>query len=280
MTPLKINNTEYKMLSSWDEMNKDEYPRACYVYGQSMTELSQIDFDAARMILLKVITNIPQRLLDGITSAEMIDILPFVDFVFDPPVLTKNPMPEVKVGRTNFLGPEGMMEYSSFKEVVSADTAFTRANETKDVSFLYELFSILYRPIRKDLIEAKKDIKNWNGERREYYNPEITASRIARIKKKVPFHFIVGAFVYYWAFRDLHLVGGFKNIFSEKKTSTVEKVGNDYGWAGTWLHYSGKQFGDFDETGDREWKLVFIEISRQIDAAAEMQAEIENRSKK
>jgi len=43
------------------------------------------------------------------------------------------------------------------------------------------------------------------------------------------------------------------------------KSGNDYGWAGTLLDYSGDKFGDFEKTKTTDWLALFVEMSRQMD---------------
>lgn len=281
MKQLKFNDQEYKLVSSWDEMSEKQLLRTCFIRSKHLTDSDQVALNASRIILFSILTDVPQKLVQEITAVQWIDIVPHLNFVFETPDLSTNPIPKISFGMLKTLiGPSGMLDHSNFEEMTMADTLFIRANETKSIDLFYQLFATLWRPERKDLKQFKSNPEKWNGDVREPFNDMVTSSRMAEIKKKVPFHYIVAGFVYYWSFRKNTLEARFPNYFDGPKGSK-EKQGNDYGWAGPMLQLSeGAVFGNLDKTKKQHWEIVMVEISRQIDKQVEAQAAAERANKK
>lgn len=281
MKQLKFNDKEYKLVSSWDEMSEKQLLRTCYIRSKHLTDSDQVALNASRMILFSILTDVPQRLIEEINSSQWVDIVPHLNFVFETPDFTKNPLPKVSFGIfKKLIGPSGMLDHSTFEEMTVADTLFIRANQSKSIDLFYQLFATLWRPERNDLKSFKGNPETWNGDEREPFNSTVISTRVADIKKHIPFHYIVAAFIYYWSFRKNVLEKGFPNYFDGPKSSE-EKEGNDYGWAGPMLQLSeGAVFGNLDKTKKQHWKIVMIEISRQIDKKNEAEAAAERARKK
>lgn len=272
MKKLKFDDKEYQLVSSWDEMTGKQFVRTCHIRGEHINDTTQQAFNASRIILFSVLSNVPMKLIEEITAVQWVDILPHLNFVFETPNLTTNPFKKISTGFfKNVIGPAGMLDHSTYEEMITADTFFTKASEQKDVSFMYKLFAVLYRPERLNLHQEQMNPKTWNGDHREPFNSTLAKSRAAEYEKKVPFHYVVGVFLYYWSFRDQQLIKGFPNLFQKPVSSgtQVKRQGNDYGWAGKLLQMSGKQFGDYDSTKNQHWRTILVEESRQIDIARE-----------
>lgn len=279
MKQLTINDKNYRLPSSWNEMSKKQFLKVCYVRSKNINEVSQLELNASRIIFFTILSGVPKRIIDKINASTWVDILPHMNFVVETPDLMNSPTPKISFGMFSSLrGPVGMLDHSSFDEMSAADTNFIRANQTGDLKYFYQLFATLWRPVRNDLHEFKHDPKNWNGDIREPYNSTVVSSRIDKIKKKVPFYYVIGAFMYYWSFRKNILEKGFPNYFDGDKST--DKSANDYGWAGPLLELaSSGVFGNAKETRTQHWKLIMIEISRQIDKKNEIEAAAERARK-
>lgn len=270
MKNLKFDNKEYQLVQSWNEMTGKQFVRTCHIRGKHINDSTQEAFNASRIILFSILSNVPQNLINEITAVQWVDILPHLNFVFETPDLDHNPLKKISTGIFhNVIGPVGMLEHSTYEEMITADTFFTKASTTKDIEFLYRLFAVLYRPERLNLKSVQCNPEIWNGDTREPFNSTLAKTRAKQYQESVPFHYVVGVFLYYWSFREHVLVKQFKNLFIKPQSSgqQVVRQGNDYGWAGQLLEMSGKQFGDLKETGNTHWSTILMEQSRQIDIA-------------
>ena len=272
MVKMQINGRHRDLPSSWNDLNEEQFKRVCFVRAQHIHNENQQAVNASRMVLFHILSGLKTYIIEEITAIQWADILPHMNFIFDTPTLDHNPLPKVYVaGLGDLYGPEGMLDYSSFDEMISADKQFTTINTTEDEEQRYTLFAklffILYRPEHEHLAEFRKDPKRWNGDIREHFNSEIINERVKLYRGNVEFYKLVAAFIYYWSFRSNKLVAGFPNYFKEPDGDNEDRTGNDYGWADPLFEMSGDKFGTFEQTANQHWYTIMAEISRQIDKA-------------
>lgn len=232
--------------------------------------MNPVEFNAVRIALFTVLSNVPMIIIEKINSRQWVDILPHLNFCFQVPDFKQNPIPELKLKGLNYVGPIGLLDKSSIEEMVNADNTFIQASNTKDIDKMYLLVSILYRPVRFDLNEFKAS-DNWNGDIREPFNLEKCKSRAYKFKN-IPTQYIVAVFLYYWAFRENKLMS-FKRIFKSGKSGSKME---DRGWAGTLLEISHLPvFGNLDETKKQNWFTVLFEMDRQMEIQEKREEEFE-----
>lgn len=264
MKKLVINNKNYSLASNWNELSEQQFLKASYLYAKSLTESTdetkQIQRNSTLMSFFYVATTptVPLAIFNQIPSYQWVDILKHMEWFFEAPKLDRSPVKKVR----SLFGPINNLETSSLLEMVECENAFTDASNRQSTDKMYLLFAILYRPKRKDLMKFRAS-EEWNGDIREAFNMKKCEDRIAYIKKNIPFHYIVAAYVFYWSFHEHALIGTFAPLFEggDKKP----KVGNDYGWAGIMLGMANTKFGTLDETGRQNWFTVLVEMNRQVD---------------
>lgn len=264
MKTLSIDNKKYNLRTSYKEMNRKTFFMICTLYTKFLTKATIEEYNALRIQAFFILIGTRYRITTKIVSSEWVDILPYIDYVFeDAPNLDKNLIPVLKVGRfrrKKLFGPQGMLDNVSIYEMMEADTAFVQASNFQNIEKVYLLASILYRPQREDLAEFKRSVR-WNKDVREPYN-FATANERIKLMKKVPFYKIVAIFLYYWSFREGQLIKNpiFAPLFEGKDTN----MGLDIGWLGTLLQVSNSTFGTLDQTKEQNWKLVLVKIANDM----------------
>jgi hypothetical protein len=275
MHSIKINDKEYYLRSDFSELTQSELLKVAFIRSQHLdfSKLSQIEFNAIRIVAFKELSNVPLKIINQIKAVEWVDLLEYVNWVFKAPTLKENLLPKIKTRLRTFVGPIGMLDKSTMEEMTQADTAFTSFTNQKDVEKLYLLTAILYRPIRKDLAEFQQSTK-WNGDMREPLNMTKAKARI-KLFKRVPMHIHVAILLYFWSFRETKLMP-FKRVFKVSESNQ----GTNRGWAGTMLEMAHLPvFGNINQIGEQNWFTVVYEMDRQLENKEMREKELE-RSKK
>jgi len=259
MKQILINNKEFSLISSFAEMNKNQFMAICQLRLKHIdTQATQVEYNAIRITAFRILSNIPEHLINIIIAEQWIDLLPLVDFAFlEIPDLKTNLLPEVKVKNQTFYGPLGLMDKCTSDEFTRIDTAFIKASNGKDVDSLAVMFSYMYRPKRTDLNSFKKS-SNWNGDIREEFNAEKCKSRLEQIKQ-VPLEILVANYLYFSSVREQRFKI-LKYLFAE----TESKIHmDDRGWAGSMLQLSHSGvFGNFEQQMKQNWFTVMVEMDR------------------
>jgi hypothetical protein len=270
MKKIIINKSEYELAECWSELSPSQFDQCCWVRSQHLGEHDEVSLNASRIILFKIVTKVPQKIIYKINTYQWIDIFPHLNWIFENPKLKRYPHDYIKMGKfsQDLFGPSELLRESSIYEMSEADQAFVEAGSKNDQFKLYLLMAILFRPKRNDLDDYRKS-QDWNGDVREPFNKEVAVERAAIYAQKVKLQIAVGVYVYYESFRNQKLLS-FTNVFRQSK-STSSKL-KQYGWAGTLLQMSGGKFGPFNETAKENWLTVMVELSMQIDKADEIEA--------
>lgn len=269
MKKITIDDKNYDLITSFSEMNSNQYLCISGLLGESIfSERKMLELNSERIATFHLLSNIPFRIIREIKAFEWVDILPHLNFIYEAPDLKTNPIPVFKYSIfKEYFGPVGLFETSTIEEIVNADDTFIKAVTTKNVEHIYKLFAILYRPVRKDLKEFKNS-EAWNGDIREPYNSSKMKERIDLFKNtKSSFPFAV--FYLYYSFRQQKLLY-FKNVFSVPKDGKVKHQVNNYGWAGTLMEMAETGvFGDLNNTKNVNWFTFMVALSKKIDAQSQ-----------
>lgn len=274
MVSVKINDNNYYLKTSFTEFTEKELKIVCYHRSMNMNSesLDQLQFNAVRIALFKLLSNVPMSLIHKITSAQWVDILPFLNYCFKAPDFKTNPFPKLLVGLHTYVGPIGMLDKCSIEEMSQADTAFVACSNGKEPDKMYLLVALLYRPVRTDLQEFKAS-KEWNGDVREPFNAEKCKARVDKFKRLPPF-MAIAVFLYYYSFRENKLMK-FTRVF-KKATENKPDTGTNRGWAGTLLEMAHLPvFGKLDEIILQNWFTVVYEMDRQLEIKEKQEQEIE-----
>lgn len=264
MKPIKIDSQEYYLKSSFSELTREEILKVSYVRSQQLTDRDQSleQYDAMRITLFTICSNVPFKITKNITSVQWVDILPHLDWCFQVPNFNGNPVFQFKHRFKTWIGPVEKLKNSTIEEMIAADNAFVAASNGKDPELLYILAAILWRPLRSDLAEFRRS-REWNGDIREPFNIHRCKERV-KYFKKMPAYFIAYCFLYYWDFRENHLMK-FKRVFPKTQKKST---GTNRGWAGTLLEISHLPvFGSIDELKHQNWYTVLFEMERQLELA-------------
>lgn len=260
MKQIKINSESYQLKSSFTEITTDEFLKICILRSQFIQkEASLVEFNAVRLPIFRILSNIPDAVFNKITAEQWADLLPHIDFAaIETPDFDKNLMPFVNIDGKIYHGPIGLMDKCTAEEFTYIDTAFVRASNAKDTSALVQMFAFMYRPQRIDL-DLFKASASWNGDVREEFNSEKCKSRIEYFTKVVPVHFLVANYLY---FKCVHVNRYQKLKYLFEKTSSKIFM-DDRGWAGSMLSLSHTGvFGNFAEQMKMNWFTVMVEMDR------------------
>lgn len=207
MFPLKINNDTYQCPSSWNELAGDQLLR--------IAELSPLHLPPAefKISLLRSLfgletMKVKEKVIKGeicflfkhgrkniyiISALDISFIIQKFDFLFQIKKdtggnntytlrsrLTKNLIPEIKIGSEKFYGPSDGLTNLIFQEYIHTETLISKFNSTGDIAFLDKLIAVLYRPQSKDY---NPDDANFSGDRREPFNDFIIDARASAVSK-------------------------------------------------------------------------------------------------
>lgn len=270
MKQIKINEREYYLKSSFAELTRTEIFKVCHVRSTAMAgEQDETEFHAMRITFFVICTNVPFKIVRNITNVEWVDILPHLNWCMEIPKFDGNQILTYRRWFKTYVGPAGKLKHSSIEEMIAADNAFVHASNKKDPEQMFLLAAILYRPIRKDL-STFRNSQEWNGDVREPFNLNRCRERVKQFKK-MPAHFITYCFLYYWDFREHHLMK-FRRVFPH---SPQKGTGTNRGWAGTLLELSHLPvFGNIDQVKHQNWFTVIFEMDRQLEKAEQREEQI------
>jgi len=264
MVTVEIDGKVYSLKQSYKELTRKQYAIVSHVRASNLMQLeqNQIEFNAIRINLFYFLSNIPLRKIRWITSAEWVDLFPYINWVFNTPDLDQNPIQWFNLRFKTYYGPIGMLDNSTMEEFSYADTSFTVASNGNDLEHMYKIVSFLYRPSRRDLAEFKNSEK-WNGDIREPFNYDKSKRRL-KLFKKMKFRDVVGVYLYFSAFRK-YCERNYPELF--KKSSSGS--GSSKGWAEMLLEVSHLPvFGTVDQVSIQNCHTVLFELNRQLEIQA------------
>lgn len=222
---------------------------------------------ATRIRVIRSLLNISWSKMTAIEPDQLIDLYPLADFIYSTDntiELTKTHMDKFIFRGQVYHGPADLMDRLTLLELTTADTYFVRSVNDNAKEYLPKLCAILYRE-PKSWLWLKKARNSYNGDPRCEYFEHSTEIR-TEIFKELPNKYKAAIWYTYWGFR-MWMVNQFENLFPKPKEGVkpLERVGNNYGWAGTLLELSGGKFGTYDATTRIPWKNAFVEMSRLRD---------------
>lgn len=282
------NSKTIKFPTNWNDLTPKHYPLAAayfkkYMGAKKGDVVVQTEKYKDQLGLIKEFTQMKMIDFMYITAAQFADIVPLLDFLeTDKDVdLDKNLLPEFKIGRKTFYGPESGLRHSSFAEFMYADTYFMSYFQNFDEEYLWKLCAVLYRPGIKN---SERKSNTWNGDHRISFNENRTAEYENLFRKKLSKTNVFGVFLFYWGFRNVHLMR-FEKIFPKPKEKTQpEESANPEvkpqvtipNWSSVLVELSGSKHGTLNETAKTNWFTILTDFQMQIEKAEQ----IEKQSKK
>lgn len=268
MKNLQINTKSYTICSSFDELTPMQFLRICHIRTLHPNPTDMVELQSLKIQAFYILTDAPMSRLKNADPEQWVDLLKTVEFLFNIPVFSKNPIPEIHISMFSMLvGPIGMMSTTSFAEFMGADNAFLSYHKEKNQQAAWLLLATLWRPKRQDLNEFKLS-KDWNTDQREPYNEHKARELAKTLQKKLPPRFATAALLYYEGVRNRALINNPRLKILFKGSGGKH---NSLGWMETLLESSGKKFGDFNETADTNWLLIIVDLARELEKAPKQQ---------
>lgn len=269
MKTIRIDDENYLLKTSFREMEWKEISVILGLQSKFMTsEIPVVDFNAMRIAIFRLLTNIPEFIFNKITAAQFADLLPHIDFSLkNIPDFDENKVLQVETPLGTLFGPQGMMDKSNVEEFIFCDTALIQVANMKNIDAMLKMFCFMYRPKRADFQEFFHS-KDWNGDIREPFNLERCNQRMEKLKN-LPAVYKLYAYQYFRAVRQQKFET-FKYLF-QKMESKIQL--DDRGWPGAMLELSHTGvFGKIEDQMKQNWYTVMFEMDRLAEISFKKQA--------
>lgn len=231
MHTLTINELKLSIPGNWNELNKEQLLSFAYIVRDNM-ELEEIKIKMLFLFTnIKVLISDPMK-IDNVDHFWLIYkkkrfLISAFDLAFISqinmtyfkendknkysiyPLLTKNLLPFIKIGKKCFFGPSDGLSNLLFKEYIHTETAFHDFVKNNDENALNKLIAILYRPAGK----IKPDTIDFNGDIREPFN-DFLIDDYAKQFAKVDYS-VKRVILWYYEGCKRHLAELFPYVFKE-----------------------------------------------------------------
>lgn len=215
--------------------------------------------------MLKILLGIPSAVFLELQNTEqncqVYDLLRqgLVDFVFYSKMdLVRNHLPYFWASATKFYGPGDELQELVLMEFALADTHYTNFVITGDELHLDKLIACLYRP-GKSKLEIKQP--NWDGDRRQRFNPYQVDDTVKQIHRLSPKKKIL--ILLYFAGCRGNMESRYPDLFSKKSSGS-----SGGGWTEFIIAAAGGKFGDTDKTAYANVHTLFKAMDMLAVAAA------------
>ncbi len=111
-----------------------------------------------------------------------------------------NPVPSFKPLLTEFYGPSDAFNNMKYGEYTDALRTFHEFHATQEISHLYTLAAMLYRPMKKNY-PGLRGTPDDDGDIREKYNSNLVEARADKFREIMPIGFIYGVFMFFASFQ-------------------------------------------------------------------------------
>jgi hypothetical protein len=259
MKTIRIDDEVFQLKTSFKEMEWKEISVILSLQAKFMTtEIPVIEFNAMRITIFRLLTNIKPDYFNKITASQFSDLLPHVDFALNEvPDFDENELIQLHTPIGTLFGPQGLMDKSSVEEFIYCDSALIQVANMKNTEAMLKMLCYIYRPKRADFQQFFHS-KDWNGDIREPFNIERCNQRLATLKE-TDLVYQIYAYQYFRSVRKQKFEK-FKYLF-KKMESTIHL--DDRGWPGAMLELSHTGvFGKIEEQMKQNWFTVMFEMDR------------------
>lgn len=229
MIPVKIDQKEFKVKSSFEECNIDEISHVMV----SQNLLSSPHNDATNLAKLKTgillrLSNIPAELFLKLSRQQQISLFNTVRWAFKNKIEAK-PFPFFEIDGVKFYLPEDNYANTSSVEMALLNIYYLSFSKKDNpvTDNLYLIAATICRPERKDLKLFRKIIERWTGDRREVFNSVLAEERSKLFKEKAPFGVMI-AVLQYWESMNNRFVKRFDDVFNGSDSKPLFRNGE--GW--------------------------------------------------
>lgn len=214
-----------KTPENWNELTLKQL-----LFVVPLVMLTKVSEDTKAEILFYFL-KMKWKLLKNMNNSQLEGLFPAVDWLFAAPELTKNPYPDIKIGKITYKGLADEMKDISVSQFAFADKFLALFLKKKEEEYLNNILATIYVPSGKSF---KKE------------NIEDIAAKFAKIKlnkRLVMLAFFVGS--------RKKLTETFQDIFNRK---TKRRGGN--GWLGFFYELAGPKIGTYTEVAE----MLFTEM--------------------
>lgn len=266
------NKTKY-IPQSWWSLNRKQFLNVHKLFN------TRIFFDEQRILLLKELLSMPNRLFYKLTVDQLQDLLRLTSFLYEDetPTITNNPLSSFWLQGVRYVASDAMANKMTADEYARLDVAIYNFIKKNEIQYLYELAAILYRPI-----SIKRTIRNIFSEDEMDTRVKLTDKSIARranrFKMHMPLHYIDAIKFIYIEMQE-YFFKSFPLVFEKAKDENSEtEARNDYGWSGVIINMAGPKFGTINQT--MQQPIVDIMVVLQFDLEKVREAEFNSMFKR
>jgi hypothetical protein len=247
MEELQIGKTRYRVPSTWNELTRAQLLAVMGVLYGPAHKLP------LKLRLLSVLSGAPLTQLLALPELVVVQLYSVTDFVAsEEHRLTEQLLPEVKVGRTRFVGPRSSFRNLLFGEFIFADTYFRAWAAYKSAAALDLFLGTLYRPAVPGL--APSDPR-WRGDRREEFNEHRTEYLAGQLAGLPDAQKLAVTTWYRGCRTQLELE--FSEVF-ELHEETNRRPKSD--WGQVLRKLSGGAFGSLEQTARQHTRTILAEM--------------------
>lgn len=215
---LKLGNIEFSLPEKWDDMP------AQLIVGVSPFLFQETEKNKIEILKLILPADIlPYFFL--LDATQLYDLMGVIDWMYE------SFFPKLYIEGVTaddgeiYLPPEPLMKRSTIIEFAYADKYFEMI-ANGDSSKINQLLLTLCRPQRKPIIDREE----WNGDKREKFNPVLIEERIAKITQ-VPLAVKMHLLIFFIQVKK-QIAQRYAVIFSNRDEDEKKPSGNDFGWVG------------------------------------------------
>ena len=181
-------------------------------------------------------------LLAKLQNEELYELTELTNFIFEANTLTVCPIPRIKTLFQKLHAPNDKLGNLTAFEFAFADSFFMKYIDNADILQLDLMIATLYRPLI------------WSGRRKAFDKDKIESylpavKKLAYAEKQL-------ILLWYQGCR-IKIIEDNRTLFSKENQSSAKNKG----WISIILAMSGDKFGSFDETGNTDLHLIFMELN-------------------
>jgi hypothetical protein len=178
---------------SWNDLTRDQILFICNLFTKGKEENNFLAHVAMKVFDLKLLKVLQARgekyflFLHGrsriILSPEQIASLGRkLSWLKEPSDLTRQKLPEIRIGFRKYYGPEDKLFNLTFAEYQTAENYYLAYNKLRDDQYLDMLVATLYRPQVKNFRKIR-NTPAFKGDRREDFNDYLVDARAKKFKR-------------------------------------------------------------------------------------------------
>lgn len=250
---LKYNNNSevIRIADSWNDLSRKQllYIAEYWEAWKLLAKNNQSLLRAKALLFVELmcgntLSNKKKRvdLLAKLQNEELYRLTELTNFIFEANTLTVCPIQSIKTLFTKLVAPNDKLGNLTAFEFAFADAFFMKYIDNSDIFQLDLMIATLYRPLR------------WSGRRKAFDKDKIESYLPA--VQKLSYAEKQSILLWYQGCR-ITIIEDNRALFSKENQSSAKNKG----WISVILAMSGDKFGSFDQTGNTDLHLIFMELN-------------------